>query len=47
MRSVFTFATLVIGLVTNAVAPLQAQTCFRGRPLPECRSFWLLEPATP
>jgi len=25
------------------VVPLRAQSCFRGRPLPECRSFWITE----
>src|ERR1041385_6229671 len=38
-------AIALLAVVTTAGTPLAsaAQTCFRGRPLPHCRSFWLTE----
>jgi hypothetical protein len=42
MKHFMTAAALLIGLMVGYV-PLQAQNCFRGQPLPECKSFWITE----
>jgi len=45
-RSLLTAALIAIpsGVVTGQEAPVPTgQSCFRGRPLPHCRSFWITE----
>lgn len=34
---------ILITLSLDGSAPLEAKTCFRGQPLPKCKSFWLTE----
>ena len=34
---------LLVGLLVLVCAEANAQMCFRGRPLPDCKSFWITE----